>query len=102
MEDYGFPIGSMVALVETDPCGYVKVGMVGVVCDIDNDHMFAYNCKIGVCWDEYSLNFHDCGGKCAKHHGRYVPPECLELVNVDLGEINAEVPTVDILFGIIL
>lgn len=102
MEDYGFPIGSRVALIADDPCGYVKIGMVGVVCDIDDDDMFAYNCKIGVCWDEYRPNFHDCGGRCVNHHGRYVPPECLEFVNIDFGEINAESDPIDALFSTIL
>ena len=102
MKDYGFPIGSRVTLIDDDPCGYVKVGMTGIVCDIDEDGMFAYDCKIGVCWDEYSSDFHDCGGKCKQHYGRYVPPECLALNDIDLGDIGAGCNPVDVLFNTIL
>lgn len=102
MEDFGFPIGSRVVLVDDDPCGYVEVGMVGVVCDIDDRDLYAYNCKIGVRWEEYRLNYHSCCGKCDANHGRYVPPECLELIVLDFGEISAETNSVDALFGTIL
>lgn len=102
MEDFGFPIGSRVMLVKEDPCGYVTVGMIGVVCDIDQRDLYAYNCKIGVRWEEYKTNFHNCCGKCDDRHGRYVPPECLDLVIADLGEICVESDSVNTLFNTML
>ena len=102
MEDFGFPIGSRVVLIKDDPCGYVEIGMIGTVCDIDEHDLYAYNCKIGVCWEEYKFNYHDCRGKCKFNHGRYVPPECLELIIDDLGEIAVETDSIDALFGTIL
>lgn len=102
MEDFGFPIGSRVVLVHDDPCGYVEVGMTGVVCDIDEEDMFSLNCKIGVRWDTYHHSYHDCCGHCDMNYGRYVPPECLELIVLDLGEIAVEANSIDSLFGTIL
>lgn len=88
MEDFGFPIGSKVMLIERDPCNMVQLNMVGDVCHVVGINEFAYHCNIGVQWNEFHDGYHSCNGRCEMGYGRYVPHTCLKLVDLDLGEIE--------------
>ena len=88
VDDYGFSVGTRVVLLEEDPYGYVKLNSIGTVCHLIGDY-FSDGCDIGVEWDEEDRRFHDCNGRCKRRHGRYVPHECLGLLDLDLGEIDS-------------
>lgn len=99
MDEYlGFKIGDRVSLIMKDPCGYVKVGSTGVVCDFETGGVFAYGCDIGVEWDEWGVGFHDCCGSCKNGYGRYVPHEALRFIKIDFGEIDTDVSVIGALY----
>lgn len=98
--NYGFPVGARVVMAKKDPCGYVRVGQAGIVCDIVYRNRFTYNCNIGVRWDENHSGYHSCNGRCDHDHGRYVPHECLVMEDIDLGEIQISEFSINALFDI--
>lgn len=97
---HGFHIGDRVKFVdEVDPDDGVVFDQEGTICTFegcDDDN-------IGVRWDKNSEEYHHCANFCEHRHGWYVPYHSLVSISesIDLGEINTEVPTVDMLFGTI-
>lgn len=97
---HGFHIGDRVKFVdEVDPDDGVVFDQEGTICTFegcDGDN-------IGVRWDKSSEEYHNCANFCEYDHGWYVPYHSLVSISesIDLGEINTEVPAVDMLFGTI-
>ena len=97
---HGFNIGDRVRFVDDiDPDDGVVFGQEGTICTFegcDDDN-------IGVRWDKNSEEYHNCANFCEYDHGWYVPYHSLVSISesIDLGEINTEVPAVDMLFGTI-
>lgn len=99
--NYGFPVGTRVRMIKKDPNNHVTVGETGTVCDIVHLSEFKYHCNIGVEWDNYHHSYHSCNGKCKYGYGRYVPHICLQIQVCDLGEIDVDDFSADILFGML-
>lgn len=97
---HGFNVGDRVRFVDDiDPDDGVVFGQEGTICTFegcDDDN-------IGVRWDKNSEEYHNCANFCEYDHGWYVPYHSLVSISesIDLGEINTEVPAVDMLFGAI-
>jgi hypothetical protein len=97
---HGFHIGDRVKFVdEVDPDDGVVFDQEGTVCTFEG----CDDENIGVRWDKNSENYHSCSNFCEHRHGWYVPYHSLVNISesIDLGEINTEVPAVDMLFGTI-
>ena len=99
--DYGFPVGSRVVMMDKDPTGYVDMGMSGIVCHIVDIDCFGDNCNIGVEWNRESIRFHNCIGHCASSRGRYVPHTCLAHEDCDIGTFECSDWSIDLLLNII-
>jgi len=51
-------------------------------------YFFDFSDVIGIRFDEYRANFHDCNGDCDKGHGWYVYEENIKLVDVTVSGIQ--------------
>lgn len=97
---HGFHIGDRVKFVdEVDPDDGVVFDQEGIICTFEG----CDDENIGVRWDKNSEEYHNCGNFCERGHGWYVPYHSLVSISesIDLGEIDTDVPAVDMLFGTI-